>query len=89
MAPAIGYAGGKDVIYSLGCMGHAVSMTHLNGQTLADLVLEHDTDLTQTFFVNRRTIPYPPEPLRTAISKTFLGFMRWEDSRYDRFIMKK
>jgi glycine/D-amino acid oxidase-like deaminating enzyme len=89
MAPAIGYAGGKDVIYSLGCMGHAVSMTHLNGQTLADLVLEHDTDLTQMFFVNRRTIPYPPEPLRTAISKTFLGFMRWEDSRYDRFIMKK
>ena len=38
MAPAIGYAGGKDIVYSLGCMGHAVSMTHLNGQTLADLV---------------------------------------------------
>jgi len=89
MAPAIGYAGGKDIVYSLGCMGHAVSMTHLNGQTLADLVLERDTELTRTFFVNRRTIPYPPEPIRTATIKTILGFMRWEDNRHDQFIMKK
>ncbi len=89
MAPAMGYAGGKDVVYSLGCMGHAVSMTHLNGQTLADLVLERDTELTRTFFVNRRTIPYPPEPLRTAAIKTIFTFMRWEDTKHDQFIMKK
>jgi len=88
MAPAMGYTGGKDMVYSLGCMGHAVSLTHLNGMTLADLVLERDTELTRTFFVNRRTIPYPPEPLRTAAIKAIAGFMRWEDTRYDKFVMK-
>jgi glycine/D-amino acid oxidase-like deaminating enzyme len=89
MAPAMGYAGGKDIVYSLGCMGHAVSKSHLNGQTLADLILERDTELTQTFFVNRRTVPYPPEPIRTATIKTILGFMRRGDTKYDRFVMKK
>ncbi len=85
LAPAMGYAGGKDVVYSLGCMGHAVSMTHLNGQTLADLVLERDTEQTRTFFVNRWTIPYPPEPIRTLAAKAFVKVLRWEDRRYDKF----
>ncbi len=60
-----------------------------HGQTLADLVLERDTDLTQTFFVNRKTIPYPPEPIRSAVAKSILGLMRWDDKRHDHFIMKK
>ncbi|MBN1945797.1 MAG: FAD-dependent oxidoreductase [Bradymonadales bacterium] len=88
MAPAMGYAGGKDLVYSLGCMGHAVSLTHLNGMTIADLVLERDTELTRTFFVNRRVIPYPPEPFRTATAKAIAGYMRWDDGRHDKFSMK-
>lgn len=39
MAPALGYAGDRNVVYSLGCVGHGVSLTHLNGRTVADLVL--------------------------------------------------
>ncbi len=31
VAPAIGYAGDKNVVYSLGTVGHGVSMTQLNG----------------------------------------------------------
>lgn len=89
LAPAMGYAGGKNMVYSLGCCGHGVSMTHLNGQTLSDLILERDTELTRTFFVNRKTIPYPPEPFRTAVIKGIVGFMRWEDKRHDKFLMKK
>ncbi len=85
LAPAMGYAAGRDVVYSLGCCGHAVSMTHLNGRTLADLVLEKKSDLTGTFFVNRRTIPWPPEPLRSITARAIRGVMRWEDRRYDRF----
>jgi len=88
MSPAMGYTGGKDMVYSVGCMGHAVSLTHLNGMTIADLVLERDTELTRTFFVNRRTIPHPPEPFRTLTGKAILGFMRRDDSRNDRFVMK-
>ena len=83
MAPAIGYAGDKNVVYSLGTVGHGVSMTQLNGRTVADLILERHTDLTDVFFVNRRTIPWPPEPLRHLTIKAILGYMHWEDRIYD------
>jgi glycine/D-amino acid oxidase-like deaminating enzyme len=83
MFPALGYAGGRDWVYSLGCVGHGVSTTHLNGQTLRDLVLERDTDLTETFFVNRRVPPIPPGPLAGPVVKGIAGFMRWEDRRLD------
>jgi len=83
MAPAIGYAGDKNVVYSLGAVGHGVSMTHLNGRTVADLILERKTDLTDVFFVNRRMIPWPPEPMRYLAGKAILGYMHWEDRQYD------
>ena len=83
MAPAIGYAGDKNVVYSLGAVGHGVSMTQLNGRTVADLILENKTDLTEVFFVNRKTIPWPPEPLRNLTMKAILGYMHWEDRIYD------
>jgi glycine/D-amino acid oxidase-like deaminating enzyme len=83
MAPALGLLGDERVIYSLGCMGHGVSMTHLNGATVADLVLERKTDLTDVFFVNRRTLPWPPEPIRALTARAIRGYMRWEDRRFD------
>ena len=83
MAPALGYLGDKNVVYSLGCVGHGVSLTHLNGKTLADMVLDRPTDLTEVFFVNRRTIPWPPGPLRNLAVRAILGYMHWEDRRYD------
>lgn len=84
MAPAIGYIGDKRAVYSLGCVGHGVSMTHLNGVVLADMVLEHQTDLTEVWFVGRRTIPWPPEPLRLALSHAIRGYLRLEDALYER-----
>jgi glycine/D-amino acid oxidase-like deaminating enzyme len=83
MAPAMGYVGDKRITYSLGCMGHGVSLTHLNGVTAADLVLERKSDLTDLFFVNRRTIPWPPEPIRTLASKAVLAGMHIHDSFND------
>jgi glycine/D-amino acid oxidase-like deaminating enzyme len=83
MAPAIGYLGDKRVVYSLGCVGHGVSLTHLNGQTVRDLVLERQTDLSNVFFVNRTTIPWPPEPLRGLTIKAIVGYMHIEDRIYD------
>ena len=84
MAPAIGYIGDKRAVYSLGCVGHGVSMTHLNGKTLSDLVLERQTDLTEVWFVGRRTIPWPPEPIRLAVSHAIRGYLRLEDAFYER-----
>ena len=83
MAPAIGCLGDGRIVYSLGCIGHGVSMTHLNGRTVADLVLGRDTELTRVFFVNRRTIPWPPEPIRSLAAAAIRGYMRWEDRRFD------
>jgi glycine/D-amino acid oxidase-like deaminating enzyme len=84
LAPSIGHIGDQRVVYSLGCLGHGVSMAHLNGRTLADLILELKTDLTDVWFVNRRQIPWPPEPLRLLLSHAIRGYMRIEDAIYER-----
>lgn len=83
MAPALGYLGDKRVVYSLGCVGHGVSLTHLNGQTIRDLVLEKKTDLTEVFFVNRKQISWPPEPFRWIGVNAIKGYMHLEDYVYD------
>jgi glycine/D-amino acid oxidase-like deaminating enzyme len=84
LAPAIGHLGDQRALYSLGCVGHGVSMTHLNGCTLTDLLLERKTDLTDVWFVNRSTIPWPPEPLRLIASHAIRGYLRIEDALYER-----
>ena len=89
MAPAIGFLGDERAIFSLGCVGHGVSMTHLNGRTLADLALERKTDLTDVWFVNRHMIPWPPEPIRMVASQLIRGYMRLEDRLYERQVSQK
>jgi glycine/D-amino acid oxidase-like deaminating enzyme len=84
MAPAIGFVGDPRAVYSLGCVGHGVSMAQFNGRTVADLILEKDTDLTHVWFVGRRTIPWPPEPFRFVVSQAIRGYLRVEDASYER-----
>jgi glycine/D-amino acid oxidase-like deaminating enzyme len=84
MAPAIGFVGDRRAVYSLGCVGHGVSMAQLNGRTIADLILEKDTDLTQAWFVGRRTVPWPPEPFRFVVSQAIRGYLRAEDAIMER-----
>ncbi len=84
MAPAIGMVGDARAWYSLGCVGHGVAPTHLNGQTLADLLLERQTDLTSIWFVDRKPIAWPPEPLRWVASQALLGYLHAEDWWYER-----
>jgi glycine/D-amino acid oxidase-like deaminating enzyme len=89
MAPAIGLVGDKRAVYSLGCVGHGVSMTHLNGRTIADLLLEKDSDLTRVCFVGRRTIPCPPEPLRFIARHAIRGYLRVEDAVMERGLARQ
>jgi len=86
MVPDIGQLGDTRALYSLGCMGHGVSLTHLNGRTLADLLCERKTDLTSVWFVNRRTIPWPPEPFRFVLGQAVRGYLRLEDRIYERHL---
>lgn len=84
MVPAMGYLGDERAVYSLGCVGHGVSLTHLNGQTLADLICERKTDLTDVWFVNRKHLPWPPEPLRSLAGQTIRAYLRGEDWFHER-----
>ncbi len=84
LTPALGYLGDRRAVYSLGCIGHGVAMTHLNGQTIRDLILERNTELTDHFFVNRRTIPWPPEPLRYGASMAIRSYLQLEDRYHER-----
>ena len=77
--PALGYVGDERAVYSLGCIGHGVAMSHLNAQALRDLVLERETELTEGPFVNRRLLPWPPEPIRYGIGLALRGYLRLED----------
>jgi glycine/D-amino acid oxidase-like deaminating enzyme len=79
LAPAMGYLGDSRAVFSLGCIGHGVSMTHLNAQALRDMVLERDSDLTDSPFVGRRVLPWPPEPIRLALGLAIRGILRVED----------
>ncbi|MCO5316765.1 MAG: FAD-binding oxidoreductase [Solirubrobacterales bacterium] len=84
LTPAIGYIGDPRAVYSVGCIGHGVAMTHLNGQTIRDLLLERRTELTEHFFVNRRVVPWPPEPLRYGASLAIRGYLQMEDRYRER-----
>lgn len=84
LTPAIGFMGDKRAVYSFGCIGHGVSMSHLNSQVIRDLLLETQSDLLDCPFVNRRIIPWPPEPLRLAAAKTIRTYLRLEDWWYER-----
>ncbi|MGQ9573013.1 MAG: NAD(P)/FAD-dependent oxidoreductase [Dehalococcoidia bacterium] len=79
--PTMGYLGGdRRVIYSLGCVGHGVALTNMAGQILRDLVQEQDTELTDLFFVNRRVIPLPPEPLRFVLAQGIRRTLALQDN---------
>ena len=77
--PQIGTLHGGGAVYSIGCTGHGVAMTHMNGRILRDLVLDRKTALTELWFVNRRSFPIPPEPIRSLAVKAVMAGMQFDD----------
>lgn len=55
-ASGLGWAGGY--------VGHGVAAANLAARTLADLILEHETELTALPWVGHRSRAWEPEPLR-------------------------
>jgi glycine/D-amino acid oxidase-like deaminating enzyme len=84
MAPALGYLDDHRAVYSLGCMGHGVSLTHLNGQVMADLLLERKSEWTECFPVNRKVFKWPPEPIRFVGEMAILSYLHAEDAWLER-----
>ncbi|MBI5896994.1 MAG: FAD-dependent oxidoreductase [Desulfobacterales bacterium] len=80
MAPAIGYLGeDRKAIFSMGCVGHGVSMTTLNGRAIAETIAGQQTERTQMFFIGRKIIPWPPGPLTYGLIHAVRGYMKLED----------
>ncbi|MFZ2015655.1 MAG: FAD-binding oxidoreductase [Nocardioides sp.] len=67
----LGWAGGY--------VGDGVSTTNLAGRTLADLVLDRDTELTRLPWVGHRSKAWEPEPLRWLGINAGLRTMTWAD----------
>ena len=82
--PQIGTMHGGGAVYSIGCTGHGVAMTQMNGRIIRDLVLERKTELTDSWFVNQRTLPMPPEPILSMATKSVATAMAVDDWWCDR-----
>jgi len=82
--PQIGTLHGGGAVYSIGCTGHGVAMTHMNGRIIRDLILGRKTELTDLWFVNRRSLPIPPEPIRSIGVKAVTTAMALDDWWCDR-----
>jgi len=82
--PQIATLDGGGAVYSLGCTGHGVAMTHMNGRIIRDLILGRTTELTQAWFVNRRSFPIPPEPFRSIGARFVMLTMALDDWWCDR-----
>jgi glycine/D-amino acid oxidase-like deaminating enzyme len=76
-ARGFGWAGGYT--------GHGVVTSNLLGRTLADLVLERDTNLVSLPWVGHESPRWEPEPLRFLASRAIVGTLgsadRYEDAR--------
>jgi hypothetical protein len=58
----------------------------MNGRIIRDLVLARKTDLTDLWFVNRRSFAIPPEPIRSIAARTVMAAMTLDDWWCDRGI---
>jgi len=70
-ATGLGWAGGY--------VGDGVATTNLAGRTLADLVLERDSEITRLPWVGHRSPPWEAEPLRWLGANAGLQAMSWAD----------
>jgi glycine/D-amino acid oxidase-like deaminating enzyme len=88
LTPALGYVGAeRDAVYGLGCIGHGVSMSHRNGGMLAELLLgDPEAAAAECPFVNRRVLPWPPEPVASVAMHAIRGYLRAEDALHERVL---
>jgi glycine/D-amino acid oxidase-like deaminating enzyme len=62
-----GTALGGRVAYAAGYTGLGVVSTRFGARVALDLVDGRDTEATRSRYVRRKPVPFPPEPLRSAV----------------------
>jgi glycine/D-amino acid oxidase-like deaminating enzyme len=84
MVPEVGFIDDERVIYSGGCCGHGVALSHLNGRTIADLLNGEKTELTDCWVVNRKSINMPGDGiafLSGRMARAALKALDWWEER--------
>ena len=78
--PTMSYDPAEGVATARGYTGQGVATANLSGQTLADLILDRDTNVTRLPTVNHKPRPWEPEPLRWLGARYVQrGLMRADD----------
>jgi glycine/D-amino acid oxidase-like deaminating enzyme len=62
--PTVSIDRDRGLAWAGGYVGDGVTATNVAGRTLADLILQRDTELTRLPWVNHRSRRWEPEPLR-------------------------
>ena len=78
--PSVGLDRATGLAWAGGYVGDGVSTTNLAGRTLADLVLDRDSDLVRLPWVNHRSRRWEPEPLRWLGVSAALAMMGGADA---------
>lgn len=79
LTPAIGFMGDARAVFSLGCIGHGVSMSHRNAGVIRDLILDCPMEDIECPFIQPHVIPWPAEPLRWATVASLRVLLQAED----------
>jgi glycine/D-amino acid oxidase-like deaminating enzyme len=72
------------VAYAAGYTGLGVAATRWGARTALDLLDGRDTEATRLRYVRRRPVPFPPEPLRTAVIEATRNRLAAADLRQGR-----
>ncbi len=75
-----GRAMGNKVVYATGYTGLGAAATRFGARTMLDLIDKRDSPVVGLDFVNKKPLPFPPEPLRWA----GIQMTRWSLDKEDR-----
>lgn len=65
LTPFFGSLESGRILYALGYTGHGIGSTRVAGKILAHMALARPSELLTLEMVQRKPLPYPPEPLRS------------------------
>ena len=90
LTPALGYVGDDHrAVYGLGCIGHGVAMSYLNGVVLSELLLGGGEGLvSECPFVNHRVLRWPAEPLAGMAKHGLRAYLQVEDALHERVLAR-
>ena len=83
--PVVGRTGSHErILYSMSYAGHGIAMASYAGRMLSDLAAGRDGPGAVLW--KRRTLPFPPEPLRWIVFRALRGFFDAIDRRVDKSV---